>query len=392
MKLFERRRRLAIALLASVAVAASCSYGNYDGGYDGGPPDGSAVSVGETVLLTRAIDPTKQEVLTTPDGVLELTIPVGAYPGGTTITISRLADRTIENSFVVPVYSVTGAPEANVPVQVIMRGNSAAGGDTTRTLVAGVRGPSGDFAPEALFGSGFSQGGSLTPWVFTRRLGVFSIVFLSISQTKLLSDVVTDSCLGKCCVTSGSGGGSGSANGASVAGGCGCPTSPNLACFLDACKDIDRVVNRCAELANNPSGQVACRPTIDPGCSGGGMCGFQSPCNVTTPPPPGVPSTGGGICCMQGRFSTCSSGSCPGMAIRCDLSTKCAAGTTCCVFENEAFCASSCPNNRTWCKAQSDCDGGVGEGGPSADGGACQLAPSCPHGTCGTPPIGCNLK
>lgn len=388
-----RYRLLLSTALAIPAIVFACSYGNYDGRYDAGAGDGGAEASAGRVVVSRAVDATKDDVFTTPDGAFEMTVPKGALPAGTAITISRLADRSLENILVVPVYTVSAPVAPTLPVQLIFRGNNPAGGDNTRGLVIAARGADETYAPVTFVGGALQQGGGPL-WALTKKLETFSLVFVSATQAKPFTDVVPTSCLGKCCAPSGGGGGGGSsaANGAVIGGGCACLNAPNLACFVEACADLDAVIDRCQELANNPNGSVACKPTVNPGCTGGGMCGFQDPCSITTPTTPGIPSVGGGgICCMQGRFSVCSHSACPGMAIRCDKSTVCPGGTTCCVFENEAFCTSSCSTGRTWCTAQSDCDGGVGDGGP-VEGGACALAPSCPHGTCGEPPIGCLLK
>jgi hypothetical protein len=130
------RHLLLSSSLAFGAIVFACSYGNYDGSYtapdggDGGGDTGAAV-----VVLTRTIDPAKDEKLSTPDTGLEVTFAAGTFDGPTTITISRLEDRLLNNNLFVPTYTVVANKEPALPFEVKFIGNNTAGGDPNVALV-----------------------------------------------------------------------------------------------------------------------------------------------------------------------------------------------------------------------------------------------------------------
>ncbi|HVH45024.1 MAG TPA: hypothetical protein VM925_21875 [Labilithrix sp.] len=379
----DLQKRSFRALLATTATAAviACTYGNYDGSYSGGA-DGGAEAASGTIVVTRTIDPNKDEVLTTPDGAFEVTIPTGAFAKAQAITISQLEDRTVD-ALIVPTYTVTASEEPKLPLQIVFRGNNP-NGSSSRLLFVAERGEDGTFVPLVMNGLENIGGTNRTLWGLTRKLGTFSVVFESITASMAFQDVSPASCIAKCC--SGAGGNITNANGLGLRGGCACGGGPNLACFLASCPDLDAVASRCTDLGtHNPPVNLSCRRFGDVGKACPGQCGpYPGSCNA---------GTGSSICCVQNASGTCTQsgsgpgGQCSGIAIRCDLDTKCPAGTSCCVFDNDAYCTASCPTNRRPCRQDSDCNGGVSDAG--ADGGACQSAPACPFNTCGTPPASC---
>jgi hypothetical protein len=354
-------------------IIAACSYGNYDGsgfdaGADGGGTDGGAV------VLSQAVDPAKDEVLLTPDSVLELTFAKGTFAATTTITVKSLPDRTIDG-LIVPVYEVSAPSAPTKPFQVVLHGNNPnpGGGNNRLLLVAQQETGGGAFAPLPIASSGLGGGPSNSVWGIAKTLGTFSLVFETVTPTNAFFDPSSASCIGKCCQANGAGGFN--ANAVPTSTGIACQGGPNLSCFLGACPDLDAFVARVNDLSkNNPPTPVNCRPfaALDGGsnCPGPGCNGYQGNCQSNNVP-----------CCVQGAGGMCGGGTgtiCDGMAIRCDLDTKCPNGTTCCVFDHDAYCTATCPDNRKVCKVDADC-AGIG----------CQAAPKCPFGTCGTPPDTC---
>jgi len=386
------------ALVTGAALAiASCTHGNYDGsGYDGGIDTGITTDTGaEKVVLSRAVDITKDDVFSTPGGVFELTIPKGAYDAPVTITIVALADG-FADSLIVPVFAVRVDKEPARPVQVVFRGNGNSGGDPNRPLfVAEASG--GKFVPLPMAslptntGTGGTNG---TYWGITKKLAQsFSLVYESTSGTTFI-DVTPTSCLAKCCKSSVSGG---SFNAAATSTGCACAGTADLGCFIDRCAgfDLATAAARCQEIGtNNPPISLKCVPfayidTAMPGpCPGPSCPGYQQgECNTIV----GGSNTTPAVCCITSNDAGQHSGQCAGNnggsstvcgnAIRCDQHTLCPKGR-CCVFENEAYCAETCPNDRWLCNDDTQCDAGV-------DSGACQTATFCPFKTCGTPPHDC---
>ncbi len=372
----------AVVLLAAASIAAygtlvtaSCSYGNYDGKYDAGPDDGGDRG---SVVLVQAVDPSREQILTTPDGVFEITFPKDAFAGPTTVTIAQHAERLVD-ALLVPVYSVSASATPRLTVQVLFRGNNPNGGGSSRVLVAAEQTAS-DFLPLAVVGVGVQSGGPSTSfWGLTATLGKFSLAFQTVSTTAVFLDVASSSCLTKCCSSTNTAGFAG--NSALIGNACGCFGGPNLSCFLQSCPDLVPVAARCADLGtHNAPTALECKPygALDAGnCPGPSCQNYSGTCNAT-----GTSA----VCCVQNDTGTClqnQGGQCNGVAIRCDVGTPCPSGTTCCVFDNEAYCTATCPSERHTCRVDTDCQGAA------ADSGACQDAPACPFRTCGTPPSSC---
>lgn len=373
----------------AAAIVFACSYGNYDGSFPAGADGGDGGADAGTVVVTQTVD-ANGATLRTPDGAFEITFAGGTFDAPTKVTITRLANRTITNNLIVPVYTVAADKGTALPVEVKFSGANP--NPNPSQLLAVVRaGTDGAFRPVPLVGRGANQGGGNGVfWGLTRNLGTFSLFFEPVLSSNAYFDVNAESCIAKCC-TDQSGGVSGNAG--AVGSSCLCNGGPNLSCFLDSClPNVAEAIERCVEIGSTNSQNVACKssgPT--PQCSGGPpQCGY-----------PMGPCTGGSACCIDSTAGQClghggaGSLSCTGIAVRCDRKTACPAGTKCCVFENDAYCASSCPDERTWCDKQGDCDGGASADGgseaPPSDAGdaPCRSARGCPHGTCGKPPAAC---
>lgn len=373
--------------LIATAIVFACSYGNYDGSYSGGADGGDGgVEAGAVVVVTRTIDPAKEEKVSTPDRAFDVTFAAGTFDGPTTITISRLADRLLSNTdLLVPTYTVATSKEPGLPFEVRFTGNSPGIGDPNIVLVPAQTGGEGTFRPTAMVGVGGGGGGPTTAfWGLSRKLGTFSLVYEQyISQQNGFTELMSDSCLARCCSASGGGGTNAGAIGAS----CACAGPPNLQCFLQNCTpSVAGAIERCVDIASSAGQPVTCNTTPPCTTGGGGNCNY-----------PSGPCVGGQACCLAPNAGTCLGNGGPGcsggMLVRCDLATTCPQGTQCCVLDNEAYCASTCATERRWCRTQGDCDGGAAaDGGPDAgpsSAGPCFVAKNCPHGTCGTPPTAC---
>jgi hypothetical protein len=369
---------LSSSLAIAAAIVFACSYGNYDGNFDGGTGDGGEAGV---VVLTKTIEPARLETLVTPDGAFELTFEAGTFDGPATITISRLANRLIEGNVIVPTYLASSDKEPGLPFQAKFIGSNPNGNPSTELVVARAD-AAGTFVPTPMVSVRSNMGGTANAfWGLTRKLGTFSLVFAPYGdQTSGFTDLVSDSCLARCCGQSG-----GTHPTGAIGESCACAGPPSLQCFIQNCKpSVADAIQRCVEIGKSSSLSTTCQTS--PPCTPGS----GPPCNY----PQGC--TGGFTCCMVANSATCigtGGGACSGMAVRCDLSSPCPEGTQCCVYDTEAYCASSCPTQRTWCRSQGDCDGGAAadggpEAGPSAA-GPCFAAKNCPHGTCGTPPAAC---
>jgi hypothetical protein len=216
-------------------------------------------------------------------------------------------------------------------------------------------------------------GSSNTFWGLAKTFGIFSLTAVASAQNGGFADTAT-SCTGRCC---------GMTNGAGVSGlpgGCFCSSGPNLACFLEHCADLDAPAARCSAIgAANSAGSVDCRPFAAANCPGPGCPNYQGMC--------GNGGGGGGnnfnVCCVINKNSgSCVNGTCPGYAARCTANTACPLGTSCCVFENESYCAKDCPAAQRACATNAECtDAG-------ADAGTCQGG-GCPVAVCGKPPALC---
>jgi hypothetical protein len=385
-KLFFFTAVASLVALAGVA-ATSCTHGSYDGSFEAGPDTGGGDASEDSGVISvteKTIDPTKDEVISTPEGAFDLTVPAGAYDAPTKITITRIADRTVE-TLIVPVFVVSAPKDPALPVQAQFKGNNSNGGVVGRALLVEMEDVSGaGFKPAPFVGGNLTGGGGQTlVWALTRRLGSFSLGFESYSSSNGFTDVNPTSCLAACCKST-NGNGTGPLN--AIGGSCVCDGNADLACYLRNCTSVADAIQRCVEIAGTRPPSVSCNSSAPvPQCMGGLVCGYPGTCG------------GSMACCINNHAGQCVSGSggppggssCAGIAVRCDLQTKCPTGTKCCVFDNEAYCASTCPNERTWCNTQADCDGGVGGAGPGVDAGPCREARGCPHGTCGEPPTGC---
>lgn len=370
---------LSSSLTAAAAIVFACSYGSYDGSYAGTSDGGGGEDAG-TLVLSQTIDPAKLEKLTTPDAAFQVTFEAGTFDGPARITISRLADRSLNgNTLVVPAYTLTADKEPGLPFEVKFNGNAASQDPNTRLVVV-FMGPDGVFRPTPMVSVASGTGGPSGNeyWGLTRKVGTFSLSFESYMPSNTgFFDMFPDSCLTKCCALAG-----GTEPAGALGESCACNGRADLSCFLRNCvPDVSSVLERCVEVGKTGRQNVAC--TSSPPCTPGS----GPPCNY---PNGGCMSQGQNVCCISGPAGECRGvgGPCSGIAIRCDLSTPCPEGTKCCVFENESYCASTCPAERTWCRAQQDCPGGIGDAGPN-DAGPCFLAKNCPQGTCGPPPAAC---
>lgn len=377
---------LSSSFALAAAIVFACSYGNYDGSYD--PADGGEGGrEAGTVVVTQTVD-TNGGVVRTPEGALEVTFAPGTFDGPAKIVVARLADREIGNKLIVPVYTVAGDKDPALPFEVKLNGQNP-NPNPSQLLAVVQAGADGAFRPLPLVSRSSNTGGpSNAFWGLTRRLGTFSLFYEPVLSTDGFFDLSPDSCIAKCCASQSSGV---SGNAGTVGSSCVCNGDPNLSCFLDSCvPNVAAALERCVEIGNTVSQTPTCKNSgsVAP-CSGGPpQCGY-----------PMGPCTGGSSCCINAQAGQClgqggaGSLTCAGITVRCDRASKCPAGTKCCVFDNDAYCASSCPNERTWCDTQGDCDGGASaDGGADAganDAGPCFAARSCPHGTCGTPPQAC---
>lgn len=362
-------------LLASsftaAAIVFACSHGSYDGSFVGDA--GGAGSEAGTVVLTKTIGPSSREELHAPDGALVVLFSAGSFAAPTTVTITRIADRTLNDTsppLVVPAYVISGTSEPLLPFQVAVTGSNGNPGD--RVLTVARVNADGQLAPTQLVGvepTG-QNGSSATLWGVARNFGTFSLIYRQLDSA--FYDVASTSCVAKCCNRTGF---NGNGNVGAIGGSCFCSSPPALECLLQNCPStLGAEIERCVENATTGQPPPSCKPSS---CTPGGPCGGY----------PNTTCATNQTCCINQHAGQCSGQpmaglsppACQGIAIRCDLQTACASGTKCCVFDTEAYCASSCPNERTWCNSAADCAGG----------GACTPTTNCPHGTCGTPPGAC---
>lgn len=361
---------LGSALVAAAALASldGCKNGEYDGSYDGsfdgGSQDGSAVS--------RTVAPEKVEVVTSTDGVFDVTFAAGTFSAPAKITITSRGERTLDTGLIVPIYEVAADQTPAKTFQVVFHGAGNLSGSPDLKLPLAALESGGSFAALSIVGS--SNGGNTGSfWGLTKVMGTFSLAVPATSLSTTFAEV-NGSCTARCCAQNGNGV-------TAFAGGCYCASGPDLACFL-ACTDLDGAAARCTNLAASASfGNVDCRPLGATSCPGPGCNGYPGNCLKSI----GPMNSSAPVCCVNGKnAASCATSPqiCPGFAARCTAASPCPSGTTCCVFDAESYCAASCPAGRRACATNADCsDAG-------ADGGSCQ-GRSCPVGVCGTPPALC---
>jgi hypothetical protein len=354
---------------AAVGSLAACKNGEYDGSYDGSFDAGSSTTDGSTT--THVVQPDKTETFASSDGVFDVTFGAGTFAGPATVTITSAGEQTLDTGLIVPIYVVASDKPAAKFFQVGFRGSGNPNGNQIDRVLVPAEQLAGTFKSLAIAGTQNSGGSNGTFWGLTKTFGTFSLVTVANVQGAGFADIAT-SCTGQCCGTTNGAGVSG------VAGGCFCSSGPNLACFLEHCADLDAPAARCSAIgAANSVGSVDCRPFGAVNCPGPGCPSYQGMCG----------NGGGGgtnnlnVCCVINKNSgSCVMGAaCRGYAARCTANTACPLGTSCCVFENESYCASDCPARQRACASNADCaDAG-------ADGGTCRGG-GCPVAVCGTPP------
>jgi hypothetical protein len=369
---------LGFAAAPAALSLASCSHGGYDGSFDSsgleilaaqgdgatGPP------VTKSVSASAAVD----TVVTTPDGVFEVDVPAHAFPSDVTITVTPLADRTIENGYVVPTYEVAVTPAAlpTLPIQIQFRGNSGGNGGGSSLLApvalgGGGGGGEAGTTPLVVGGNANTGGPSVQLWAVVSALGgSYSLGYVANVSSQAFLEPATASCLATCCSANHAGGGAG-ANGQLYGTdvGCACESvSPNLDCFVKNCPDLALLANECVGLRASPSGDLGC-PTGNLTClAPGSVCCFQS-----AGPTPTTSCGGTGAGCTY--------------AAHCTADSQCGGGSVCCAFDGESLCAASCPPARRVCSA------GGADAGACDSGAQCAKAGKCPFSVCGAAPPAC---
>lgn len=356
---------------AMVASLVACKSGEYDGSYDGSFDGGSSIEGSST---SRVIQPGQPDNVDSLDRVLSVSFAAGTFSGPATITITTSGERTLEETgLIVPIYVIASDREPSKPFQLAFTGNgNANGGQGDRTVVP-ARLSAETFKPLAIVGSANVGGSTITYWGLTKTLGTFSLAYANnVRSSSFPESATATSCTSRCCMP---------AMGTQLSGspdGCFCPTNPNFDCYLDNCPDLDSAAARCSAIAAaTGAGNVECRRLDQPSCSGAGCptCGNGSG---------GAPGNFN-ACCVAGNAASCTTNSCDGFVARCTAATVCPAGTNCCVFDTESYCAKDCPTPRRACSAGTPCPG---TGGDAGDGGTCQVG-KCPVGVCGVLPTAC---
>jgi hypothetical protein len=359
---------------AAITFLIACKSGEYDGSYDGSFDGGAGID-GSTV--SRLVQPEKLETFASADGVMDVTFAAGTFTAPATITITSAGEQTLDTGLIVPIYVVASDKPPAKFFQVSFHGNGTTnGGPVDRVLVPAML-SAGTYQPLAIDGAPNGGGGGVaTFWGLTKTFGTFSLVAIQHAQGAGFAETAS-SCTSLCC---------GQANGSPVSGfpgGCLCASAPSLACFLEHCADLDGPAARCSAIAAaSNTGNLDCKPfgavnCPGPGCpSYSGMCGSGGGGG-------GGPGNNASACCILNKNSgSCVTNACPGFAARCTANTACPLGTSCCVFDNESYCAKDCPQAQRACASNADCtDAGT-------DGGTCQGG-GCPVAVCGTPPVLC---
>ena len=355
---------------ATIAALGACKSGDYDGSFDGGV-DGGASADGSTA--SRVVQPDKSETVASADGVIDVTFGAGTFAAAATITITAAGEQTLDTGLIVPIYVVAADKVPAKFFQVTLHGSGNANGGGNERVLVPARQSDGAYVPLQMAGAPTVTGGpTSTFWGLTKTFGTFSLAYVTNIQVSSFPEIPT-SCTGQCCPAMNNSQVSGFANG------CFCPSSPNLGCFLEHCTDLEAPAARCAALAAASStGSVECKP-FNANCQTGGGCGgYAGSC--------GNGGSGGpnnfNACCVVGNGGNCVPSVCSGFAARCTKDTPCPAGSQCCVFESESYCAKDCPAAQRACGTNADCT----DAGP--DGGTCQGG-RCPVGVCGTLPAGC---
>ena len=392
----------ACAAVVSASVA-SCTYGTYDGTFDSAgldvfASDGSSTGAPPVTMPVPAS--AKKTIVPTADGVFDVTVLEGTFTTDTTLTITQLADRTLEDGLIVPTYAVSAGAEApKLPVQVTFHGNIT----NTNFVAPALQQRDGSFAFVSVLGASQSNGGGGPStgsfWGITKALGVFSLRTVPGGVSGTFFDLPS-SCLG-CCSSN-----TASPNGATAAlieNSCACasatPSSPE--CFIGACADTAAATSRCAALAATRAPAIPCRPGVCAGCGQGGVgCGTSGCPSFCCMSPNNGTCTNAQVCCVESSpvapADTCYSpnigGGSPGntctgpsFVVRCTNDGDCKGtdGRHCCVVGSETLCVpDACSGSAKPCLTSKDC------GDAGADAG-CVQGRSCPMGTCGTPPTGC---
>jgi hypothetical protein len=365
---------------ACLAVGASCSYGNYDGGYEGGGP--TSATDGGDASTTRTVDPSKNATISTDDGVLQIGINAGTFDGPATIVMTATGEQTLENGLIVPIYEVTG-PAPKQPIVIVLTGNGNSNLPMNRAVVVSAKQGDGTFAPLKLTGVGNQGGVTNQFWGATTTFGVFSLAF--VSGTAIL-DIAKDACTANCCPTTVNSAPIGSLGTATFeSGACFCGgTAPDLDCVLKHCGDLDAAAARCVQLGLTGGRATPCN---NPTCAGGGNCGL-----VCTAANNNGNGGSNGVCCIQGNppSNNCALPSpgletCSGVAVHCTKNADCVTGT-CCLVGKETLCAATCPDEARICENAGECADAGYDAGP---GGPCRSTTACPFNTCGQAPAAC---
>jgi hypothetical protein len=358
------------------ALALSCSHGDYDGSYQGGFDGGAGE--GGTVAIERVVQPGTGESLATANNVFEVTIAAGTFTSPATVTISTRAERTLDNGLIVPVFEVRATQDPKKPIQIVFHGAGQQGGGSPsndRSPMPAIQSGT-TFSPLPMVGSSNgNQTGSY--WGLSKTFGTFSLALVTGVTAGAFVDTPS-TCTAACC-------GSKGATTSGFKGGCYCGSAPDHACFLEHCPDLDLAAERCTGIAVSTAfGDLTCK-AFGAQCPGSGCGDYPNNGFCTTGSAGmGMGSSPQPCCVTPGKHGKCvnSPQLCAGFAARCTTANHCPTGTSCCVFDNESYCAKDCPPDKRACNDNAECaDAG-------ADGGSCQGG-GCPVGVCGTLPAGC---
>jgi hypothetical protein len=361
----------AVAAGSFGAASASCTYGSYDGSFDSAgleiSTEGQAGD-GGGVVASRSVPPDQDMVVSTPDGVFDITILKGTFSAAVTVTITQLPERTLQaNQLIVPVYAVTAGAEApKQPVQVTFRGNASNG--KQGGLGPALQRAGGQWEFLAVVGADYQSGGQSQPfWGLTKELGVFSLK-ASLGTPSPTFFETKGGCMAGC------GQNAGNPNGYTagvVDKSCFCAgsTAPDPSHFIPACADLEAAKARCATLDATESSSLPCHPATCDNCGGPNTCNQQ-------------------VCCAQKAGNQCISAgnACGGFVIRCTADTDCKSGRHCCAVGQETLCVEeACGGSQRVCTNAGDC----ADAGVDAGDSICVPSPTCPIRTCGALPAGC---
>ena len=325
-----------LVAFAATSLSVGCKNGAYDGSYDGSFDSGS----GST--FSRVVQPEKSEIVTSTDGVFDVTFGPGTFAKPATITIASAGEQTLDTGLIVPIFAVSSDQPAANFFQVSFHGVGNSGGQPDRVLVPTLS-TAGSFIPLAMGGTPTGSTGSQTYWGLGETFGTYSLAYLSGTQSRSFTDTPT-SCTGQCCHPR-----NGNQQLVGVSGGCFCNGEPDLPCYLEHCGDLAGPAARCGAIgAANNIGSVACKPFGAGNCPGGGCPSYAGMCGNGGGGGPNNFST----CCVINKNSgTCvTNTTCAGFAARCTADTNCPGSTACCVFEDESYCAADCPAAQRACR------------------------------------------